>query len=168
MNPDVEQHRNGNGGFAMTIDSAQLDAQAATLHAAGHTYRHIATTLGISLGSAYLRVQRALEKAVIPAATEAVEQIVTNLQADRARLHDLIEQLTKDLAEPKFMIDPADPDGPAIIDRDYTLKVAEQIRKLTDQLQKNDESLRKLLGLDQPTQAQLSGHVQYEIIGLDT
>jgi hypothetical protein len=166
MNAHDEQARNGNGPFTRTMDSATLDAQAATLHAAGNNYRTIATTLGISLGSAYQRVQRALDKAVIPAATEAVQQIITNLQADRAHLEAIRDQLITDYDTGCMIANPFDPDLPPVQDREAALKVAEQIRKLTDQLQKIDDQTARLLGLNQPTQTQVDTTIKYEIIGV--
>lgn len=167
MNTSSERSRDGNGTFDRTMDSAHLDAQAATLHAAGRNYRQIAAELDISVGSAHQRVQRALDKAVIPAATEAVQQIITNLQTDRAHLEDIRDNLITEYDNGCLIENPFDSEQPPLRDHETALKVAEQIRKYTDQLQKIDDQTARLLGLNQPTQKQVEANVTYHMIGID-
>ena len=42
----IHKPRDGNGDFRRTIDTVHRDAEAARLHARGHTYDQIATELG--------------------------------------------------------------------------------------------------------------------------
>lgn len=165
-NTDDERPRVAAGPYTQDQASIDLDREALQLYAHRRTYRQIAEELGISLGSAYQRVKRAQTKAIVPAATEAVQQIITNLQADRAHLEAIRDQLITDYDTGCMIANPFDPELPPVQDREAALKVAEQIRKMTDQLQKIDDQTARLLGLNQPTQTQVDTTVKYEIIGV--
>lgn len=162
-----EQGRKSTGAFTQDLNSIDLDAEAVRLYASKHTYREIAAILDISVGSAYQRVQRAKEKAIVPAATEAVQQIITNLYAERSELETLRNSLRDEYERGRLIADPSDPDGDAIPDPEYRLKVADRMLKVSAQLADIDAHIRKLLGLDRPTQSQVETNVTYNIIGLE-
>lgn len=162
----TERERNRGGKFLPDSDSRTLDERALELHYQKRSYRQIAAELGISLASAHERVKRSLGSVPVPGAAEAVQQMLNNLHHDRAILEEIRDRLMEDFERGRLIPDPEDEDGPAIEDPEYRLKVSDRIAKYNEQLQKNDESLRRLLGADRPTQQHVSAEVTYTILGL--
>jgi DNA-binding CsgD family transcriptional regulator len=166
-----DQRRNRRGKFTATIETANREARAAQLHADGLKYREIAAEMGIDLHQVYDYVQSAMAKVVQQPAENAVAYSLRNLYEERARLLDTRAELEA-LKERQHVtvsqghVVYAD-DGAAVPDDEFTLKTIDRLMRCDEQLRRNDESTRKLLGLDQPAKTQISGGVTYEVVGIN-
>ena len=170
-NDKREPTRDGHGNYARGIETAARDAEAARLRSQGKTYREIAEALNTDSGSAYRAVERAMDAVIREPAEQAIGHALRNLAAERSRLVDLRAELEPMLTRVhatvqhgKVVIDEAT--GDAVPDDEFILKVADRLIKIDDQLRRNDESRRKLEGLDQPAKTSISGNVTYEILGM--
>lgn len=168
----TNETHDGKGRFARGLPTAERDAAAARLHAQGYTYRRIADELGCSLATAYNAVQRALEAVIREPAEQAIAHSLRNLAEERARLLDLRETVITVLERGHVTVSQGrvvydDTTGAAVPDDEFTLKAVDRLMKLDDQLRRNDESRRRLEGLDQPAKTEVSGGVTYEIVGID-
>lgn len=159
---DEEQPRKGGNRshFASPRGQKARDAWAAERWARdGWEYRHIADAMGISVSTAWDRVQRGLR--IIDAVTyETAERARA---AHRARLHAAAEVamqvMARDhvhVAHGKVVTDDA---GNVILDDGPKLAAAGKVKELS-------ESLRKLDGLDQPSKVEHSGGISYEVVGI--
>lgn len=165
------QRRDRQGKFTPTIETAKRQARAAALHAEGKKYREIAAELKVDVHTAYDDVQAAMAKVIQQPAEDAIAYSLRNLYEERARLLDLRAELEALKAREHITVSQgrvvyAD-DGSSIPDDEFTLKVADRLMRCDDQLRRNDESTRKLLGLDQPAKTEVSGGVTYEVVGID-
>lgn len=171
QNNETVETRDGKGRYTRNITTVERDAQAARLHANGLNFRQIAAELGIGVGTAYQAVERAKDHVIREPAEAAILASLRNLAEERARLLDLrasIEKLLDNghvtVSQGRVVYD--DTTGTAVPDDEFTLKVADRLMKLDEQLRRNDESRRRLEGLDQPAKTNISGGVTYEIIGI--
>jgi len=162
-----ERERDGDGQYLQTAESDDLDRKAVALFRQKKRYRQIAEELGISVGSAHQRVRRCLDMARLRPAMEAIPDMIDELETERAILKDAREEALAELEHGRMIANPDDPDGPAIEDPEYRLKVMDRLIKFSDQIQKNTESLRRLRGLDQPAQQQVTQEVTYKIVGMN-
>jgi len=162
-----ERERDGDGQYLQTAESDDLDRKAVALFRQKKRYRQIAEELGISVGSAHQRVRRCLDMARLRPAMEAIPDMIDELETERAILKDTREEALAELEHGRMIANPDDPDGPAIEDPEYRLKVMDRLIKFADQIQKNTESLRRLRGLDQPAQQQVTQEVTYKIVGMN-
>lgn len=162
-----ERERDGDGQYLQTAESDDLDRKAVALFRQKKRYRQIAEELGISVGSAHQRVRRCLDMARLRPAMEAIPDMIDELETERAILKDAREEALAELEHGRMIANPDDPDGPAIEDPEYRLKVMDRLIKFADQIQKNTESLRRLRGLDQPAQQQVTQEVTYKIVGMN-
>jgi DNA-binding Lrp family transcriptional regulator len=156
-----QPRNNGNHMFMTPRGQRARDAWAAERWARdGWFYRQIAEAMGISVATAWDRVQRGLR--IIDSVTyETAERARA---AHRARLHAasevVMEVMARDhvhVAHGKVVTDDA---GTVILDDGPKLAAAGKVKELS-------ESLRKLDGLDAPTQVNLGGDVTYQIVGVD-
>lgn len=169
---DPEQPRGGNGRWTRTLAGAEKDAEAARLRSRGHTYQQIADIIGwANKGDAYHAVKRAMDAVIQEPGEEAVRWSMRRLDEERVRLHDLRDKAEQLLAGQHVTVSQGrvvrDEDGTPVPDDEFTLKVIDRLGRLDEQLRRNDESMRKLLGLDQPVKTQISGGVTYEVVGID-
>ena len=168
-----DRTRDGKGRYTHSVATAERHAQAVRLHDQGYTYRAIADEPGIAVSTAYMAVERAIDHVLRQPAEDAIATSLHNLAAERGRLMDLRRDLEALQARPhatvqhgKVVYDEAT--GEPVPDHEFQLKVADRLIKIDDQLRRNDESRRKLEGLDQPAKTNISGGVTYEIIGMAT
>lgn len=169
---DPDQPRGGDGKWTRTLAGAEKDAEAARLRSRGHTYQQIADELGWgNKGDAYHAVKRAMQAVIQEPGEEAVRWSILRLDEERVRLHDLRDKAEKLLGGQHVTVSQGrvvrDEDGSAVPDDEFTLKVIDRLARIDEQLRRNDESMRKLLGLDQPVKTQVSGGVTYEVVGID-
>jgi hypothetical protein len=155
--PRAEGARDGNGRFIRSIESAELDAQAARLRSQRLSYRQIARELGwADPTSARDAVLRAL--AEVP--REAGEELRAH---ELAHLDWLALEAQAVLSRTHFAYNNAGVivhDGEALHDDGPVLAAI----RLLDQL---SASRRKLLGLDAEQKVSVSADVRYEVVGVD-
>lgn len=163
----TERERGPGGQYLNTPEMLDLNDRAMRLYQQKYSYRQIAAELGISVGSAHQRVQRAIDKAIALPAIEAIPMMIDELETERGILKAARDEALRELENGRMIADPGDPDGPAIPDAEYKLKVMDRLIKFSDQIQKNTESLRRLRGLDQPAQQQVTQEVTYKIVGMN-
>lgn len=160
---DEEQPRKGGrrSHFASPRGQKARDAWAAERQVRdGWEYRQIAEAMGISVSTAWDRVQRGLR--IIDAVTyESAERARA---AHRARLQAAaevaMEVLARDhvhVAHGKIVVDGT---GKPVLDDGPKLAAATTVKHLS-------ESLRKLDGLDAPTQVSHTGEVTYNLVGVN-
>jgi transcriptional regulator with XRE-family HTH domain len=163
--------RDGKGHYERNIDHVSRNAEAARLRRDGLTYRQIAEALGTDSGTAYRAVEQAMDAVIREPAEQVIAYTLRNLAAERSRLMDLRAEI-----EPMMTRAPAtvqhgkvvydEVTGEPVPDREFLLKVADRLIKIDDQLRRNDESRRRLEGLDQPAKTNVTGNVTYEILGM--
>jgi hypothetical protein len=146
----------GDGKYTRTTDTAERDAEAARLRSRGLSYRQIAAQLGMDVGNAHRAVQRAMAAIVAEPAADAIAFELDRLdQLYRAALA-VLEARHITVSNGRVVeLDgvPLPDDGPVL--------------QAIDRLVRISESRRKLLGLDQPVKAQVSGGLTYEVVGVD-
>lgn len=119
-----------------TILTAEQDARAAHLRAQGRTYRAIAEELGVSTGTAYAAVSRAIAAVPVEAVGELRQIECARLDAVIARLWDVVHASHPYVSNGR-VFDHLEDAGPVIS------ALAAIVR--------TSESKRKLLGLDAPS-----------------
>ncbi len=181
----TDQNRDRQGQFTRDPVTAQRDADAARLRSTGHTYKQIAAELGCSLATAYTSVQRAMDAIIREPAEAAIASSLRNLAEARARIHDararleghrdtVLETLSRQhvtVSQGRVVYD--EDTGNAVRDDEFILKAVDRLNRIEAQLQtneaqlqSNDESRRRLEGLDQPGKQHVTGGVTYEIVGI--
>lgn len=158
FNPNQDA-RTPQGTYARTRKTAERDAEAADLRAKGWTYRRIATHLGVDVHSAFDMVDRAL-KAIVKEPAENLRKLsLERLDAELARLEPL-EDAARAVLERAHVTISANGtivhhQGEPVIDDGPTLQAIDRLLKIDEQRRKNDESRRKLLGLDEPSRVSI-------------
>lgn len=155
-NPRQHQ-RDGKGRYNRTLENAQHDAEAARLHAAGHTYADIGRHFGITRQAAMRAVQRAVREVVQDAGEEVLKLHINRLEYLYEKAVEILEDDHVLVSHGRIVADEAGNTLP-----DPAPKLA-AIREARASL----ESFRKLTGLDQPSKVNLSGGVTYEVVGVD-
>lgn len=147
--------RTTQGQFIRTPETAQRDADAADLRAKGWTYRRIAEHFSVDVHSAYDMVQRALLAIVKEPAENLRRLSLERLDAELARLEDLEAAARKVLERSHVTIANngtiVHHEGEPLLDDGPVLQAIDRLLKIDEQRRKNDESRRKLLGLDEPS-----------------
>lgn len=118
-----------------TVLTAEQDSRAAHMRAEGRTYRAIAAELGVSVGTAYAAVQRAIAAVPVEAVGELRAVECARLDAVIAKLWDVVHAEHPLISNGRRFDDVEDA-GPVIS------ALAGIVRA--------SESKRKLLGLDAP------------------
>lgn len=164
------QPRGGNGEFLATVETAERQAKAAELRSRGWTYRKIAEELNINVHQAHDDVKAAMRAIVEKPAKDVLAMELARLDSELERLNALEESVQRVLERKHFTIshgkiiylgeDPLEDDAPILQAVDRLVRIEESRRK-------NGESRRRLLGLDAPVKAQVTGGVTYEIVGID-
>jgi deoxyribodipyrimidine photolyase-like uncharacterized protein len=160
-NPDQDT-RDGNGRYIRTPDTATRDARACELRAQGWTLKRIAAELGYGHPDS---VRDACRRAIRDIVQGPAEQL---LAVHMERLESLYEAAVDVLEADHVVVshgkvitmaDEAGTEKPLTDHAPKLAAVAEARRTL--------ESMRKLMGLDQPTKVNISGGVRYEVVGVD-
>jgi hypothetical protein len=162
--PDQDSRSNATGEYVRTPATAERDAAAAHLRGRGYTYAKIAQELGLSGRQvAYEAVQRALKAIVKEAASEALAIELDRLDAELVRLEEL-ERAARAVMTARHIVvsngrviihpetgEPMEDDGPVLnaIDRLVRIEAARD---------RAGERRAKLLGLNAPTQADITVH----------
>lgn len=156
----TDQHaaRDGKGRFVRTPDSAERDARAAQLRAQGWKLTAIAKELGFYDHST---VRQAIKRALREIVQGPAEQLLA-LYMDR--LEDIFSRAMEIADDDHVVVSHGrivtGADGQPLKDNGPTLAAFREARAaLAD--------VRKMVGLDQPTQVQVSGGVRYEVVGVD-
>jgi hypothetical protein len=146
--PDGHKGRNGSGQYTKSIEGAERDAQAARLHAAGHSYNRIATELGIHRSQAIRAVQRAV-RAVVQGPAEQVLQLHTSrLEYAYTKAIEIAEADHIMVSHGKII---CDENGIPLRDHGPTLAALREARATL-------ESFRRMMGLDQPVKVDATVH----------
>jgi DNA-binding CsgD family transcriptional regulator len=165
------QGRNNRGKFVRSLDTAKRNAEACDLKAKGWSYRKIAEHFGIDVHTAYNAVQNTLKETLQEPAENLRTLMLERLDAELVRLNDLEEAARTVLERNHYTVAPSGQivyhGGEALTDDGPVLAAIDRLLKIDEQRRKNDESRRKLLGLDQPAKVEHSGGVKYEIVGVD-
>lgn len=132
---------NAQGEFEGSLDHMELAAEAARLRATGLSYRQIAAAQGITAAGAHDRVKRALAAVPVEAVTQLRQVELERLDALVAKAFDVMTDSHPYVSQGKVFYDLED-SGPVVA-------AIRELRMLS-------ESRRKLLGLDAPTQVNLS------------
>lgn len=160
--PRLERPRDRGGRLLPARNQPERDAWAAARWTRNNwTYQEIADALGYaSKSTAHDSVQRGLH--AIQHETEL--DLAKSRATHRARLSLALEVAMDVMAKEHVHVSNGrvvhDADGTPVLDDGPALAAADRVRTLS-------ESLRKLDGLDAPTQVQHSGGVTYEVIGID-
>jgi DNA-binding CsgD family transcriptional regulator len=164
------QGRNNRGKFVRSLDTAKRNAEACDLKAKGWSYRRIAEHFGIDVHTAYNAVQNTLKETLQEPADNLRTLMLERLDAELVRLNDL-ETAAREVLERHHVTvsngQVVHLDGEPILDDAPVLAAIDRLLKIDEQRRKNDESRRKLLGLDQPAKVEHSGGVKYELVGVD-
>ncbi len=152
------------GGDERTLSTTQRDSEAARLREMGHGWLAIAQQLGYaSPGHAHTAVQKLLER--IPVENVTALRAMENRRLDAARLAalrilerrhvavsngQLVYQASDD---PTAKPVPVEDDGPALKALENLVRISERVAKLN--------------GLDAPQQVELSGAVNWTLVGVD-
>lgn len=170
--PDhIGQAHDGKGRYVRTLTAAQKDAAAADLRSKGWTYQRIAEELEFAdRGEAHHAVGRVL-KATLKEPGEAVRTLeLERLDAELERLNGLEAAVHTVLAREHITVSNGKViyvgDEP-LLDDAPVLQAVDRLLKIEESRRRNGESRRKLLGLDEPAKTQVTGTVQYEIVGVD-
>ena len=167
----AQRGRTEMGRFTPDPETAKRNAEMCDLRGKGWSYRRLADHYGIDYRTAYDAVQDTLKQIIREPAEELRTLMLERLDAELVRL-DGLETAAREVLErnhytvaPSGQIvhhggEPLPDDGPVLAAIDRLMKIDEQRRK-------NDESRRKLLGLDQPAKVEHSGGVKYELVGVD-
>lgn len=158
------QHtRDGHGRYTRSPETAARDAQAAELRAQGSTYQQIADELGYS----HKRdAQKAVQRAIREIIHGPAEQLLT-LYMDR--LEDLFTK-AMEIADEEYVVVSH---GKVVTMRDPETGEEKPVKDNAPKLAAFREAraaladVRKMTGLDQPTQVQVSGGVRYEVVGVN-
>lgn len=161
-NPNQDA-RNHSGRYVRTPETAARDAQAAELRAQGWTNQRIADHLGYNSPSS---VRDACRRAIRDIVKDGAEKLIA-VHVDRLEtLYEAaVEVLEADhvvVSHGKVvtMLDPETGEEKPLKDNGPKLAAIREARATM-------ESFRKLMGLDQPTQVNVSGGVRYEVVGVD-
>lgn len=182
--PHPEPVRGPNGKFIATPEGAERRAEACRLRAQGLSYQAIADRLGITKASAYETVQIALAEIVREPAEQLLQLEVQRLylemerlDAELDRLDALVDPINAVLTRKHVTVsngkviylgdEPLEDDAPVLQAVDRLTRLSEARRSISATRTRTSESLRKLLGLDQPAKVDVSGGVRYEIVGVD-
>lgn len=166
------QARNGNNGhFERNPATAERDAEAARLRTRGHSYRQIATQLGIDVHTAHDAVKRVLKETVQEAgddlravSLQRLDDELETLDGLEALVRDTLKRRHVTVSQGRVVYD--EQTGEAIADDAFILQAVAQLQKIAEQRRKCEESRRKLLGMDQPPKLEVSGGITYEIVGI--
>jgi len=142
------------GQFTATVETAELDAEAARLRSRSMSYRAIAEQLSCSVSVAHDRVQRGL--AAVRSEPAAALVALELAKLDRLEEHLLaVMEREHPLCQHGRVV--TGPDGEPLTDPGPPLAAAAQLVRCS-------ESRRKLLGMDASVKVDLSGGVRYEIV----
>lgn len=169
----TQQRVTGTGKFTgPPLEIAARRAEAARLRGAGRSYRAIADELGIDVHTAFDDVKAAVKAIVQAPAEDVVNLELRRLDEELIRL-DAIEEAVRQVLETKHftishgkVIYIGDDTSP-LLDDGPVLQAVDRLMRIEEQRRRNGESRRRLLGLDAPAKTQVSGGVQYEIVGID-
>jgi hypothetical protein len=146
--------------FASPRNQRARDAWAAERWAAdGWYYRDIANAMGISVSTAWDRVQRGLRIIDAPTAASAERARTAHRARLEAAAQVALEVMARDhvhVAHGKVVVAN---DGKPVLDDGPKLAAAGKVREIS-------ESMRKLDGLDAPAKVELGGEVRYEVVGI--
>lgn len=165
-NPAYNPHqdtRNGKGRYTRSPETAAQDARAAELRAQGRTYKQIAEELGFAgHKSASEAVRRAVRDACAGPGKALIDLEVTRLEAISDEVMDILQRDHVVVSHGKVitMKDPETGEEKPLLDDGVKLQAIDRYIRAR-------ESLRRLLGLDQPQKVQHSGGVTYEVVGVD-
>jgi DNA-binding CsgD family transcriptional regulator len=136
------------------------DAEILRLWTTGHTQ----TAIGKRYGLTQQRVQQIIERERRTIGDtdrqRIIEREIAFLDQIRRTAMDIADVTPAPATTPKGDL-VVDPDDGRIV-RDHSERLAALARA-----QATSQDLRRLLGLDQPVKAELSGGVRYEIVGVD-
>lgn len=177
-NPMADRTRDGNGRFDRDPETAKRDAEAARLRGRGWSYQRIANELGVSKGTAYEAVRRALNDTLTEPAAEARTLELERLDEMHAAVLAVLEREHVTVSQGKVVRRrvgvETDDNGAEVLDGEgKPIPVYEDVLDDAPVLQAVDRLLRiaerraKLLGLDAPTRAEVGGKLTYEVVGVD-
>lgn len=156
--PDlVHKPRDGSGEYRRTIDTVHRDAEAARLHARGHTYDQIATELGyVDRGHVWKAVRRVL---VDTARTEGADILRQQMTAE---LQEIRREAWDDVTHPQCLVDRMGrqvlgPDGEPMPDRMQKATSLQVVLKALGQL-------ATLRGVNAPKTSVHMGHADIDAL----
>jgi len=154
-NDKTSRTHGGDGRFTRSIETAERDAEAARLRARGLSYRAIAARMGVDVSTAHAAVQRALKATVEEPAADVRVLELERLDRMYETVMGVLERKHVTVSNGKVVTlddEPIEDDGPVLAAVDRLLRIQER--------------RAKLLGLDAEKKINLSGGVQYEIVGV--
>jgi hypothetical protein len=166
----AERGRNPAGKFTQDPETARRNAEACELRAKGWSYRKLAAHFDVDYKTIYDAVQDTLREITREPAEELRTLMLERLDAELVRLNGLEEAARQVLERHHVTVSNGQIvflGGEPLIDDAPVLAAIDRLLKIDEQRRKNDESRRKLLGLDQPAKVEHSGGVRYELIGVD-
>jgi hypothetical protein len=157
--------RNGKGRFIGTITADEKAANAARMRAnnPGMTYRQIAEAAGYSnQGDCWRAIEKCRKAVLQMAGAELVASQAAQLDDMFVSAMEVLERDHVVVSHGKVvtMVDPETREEKPVLDDGPKLAALREMRQI-------NESYRKLLGADQPTQVAVSGSVKYEVVGVD-
>lgn len=159
------QPRDGNNRFTGSINTDRRDA-AATQYLADHpgtTYQQLADLFGYAdRGNAWRAVQKCKNAVLQQAGAALVASQAAQLDEMFVAAMEVLERDHVVVSHGKVitMTDPDTQEEKPLLDDGPKLAALREMRAI-------NESYRKLLGVDQPTQVAVSGAVRYEVVGVD-
>lgn len=139
------------GKFAKSPEVQERIAMALAMRTRGASYREIGSALGMSTGNTYKMIQKAL--------TEIIAEPAENLRKLELEKLDRLERIASDILGEQYEHVAANGKLAGVLDPRPRLMAIDRLLKV-------GESRRKLLGLDAPTQVEVTG-VDIKINGID-
>lgn len=141
--------RDGRGRYTRSLDTAERDAEAARLHAAGWTYKAIAERLELGHKSSAIRaVQRAVRAVVQGPAAEVLKLHTSRLEYAYGKAIEIAESDHIMVSQGKII---RDDDGNPLRDHAPVLAALREARQTL-------ESFRNMMGLNQPVKVDATVH----------
>lgn len=152
----TELTRDGRGEFTRSPETAERDAEAASLRSQSWTYNKIALHFGVTRQSAWAMVKRALNDTLAKPADDLRE-------FEAARLDDLEETVYLELEKNHCVVS----HGKIIYQGSDPLHDTASVLSCVDRLLRISERRSRLLGLDSPTKIETAGEFVYRLVGVD-
>lgn len=174
-NPEQDA-RSGHGRYIASLTTAEKDRECAKLRTRGLSFQAIADHMGMALSSTHDAVGRALKDARAEAGTELRTMMLDRLHEELLRLDGYEETVRAVLARKHITVsngrvitlpDPATGKDEPLEDDGVVLQAIDRLVKIDEARRKNNESIRKLMGVDAPTAVSIAGDVTYHLVGVD-
>lgn len=168
----TERHdlRDGGGRFTEDPDLPAQDARIADLRRQGYSPLQIAQQLGIPRTNVYGALERCYRAVRAEPAAEAraleverMDEMLIRLKDDEAHLRRLAGGDHVTVSQGRVVYDDS---GEAVPDDSFILQCYDRIHRIEQRRLDVATRRARLLGIEAPVQAQVSGQVRYEIVGL--